>query len=267
MSNDKFHFEIPKENIRIEKYDKSGFSPTVERLSHAEHGLKLQQQTSELKEIEFSKKDSKYTNELFLQIETPTEVPLKSQKLKIENLGFELLSYSSNNNSIGTAKIDKEKLDQFEERLNNYATAAGSPGKTYFAPIENIQSVPIESKIKGGIDFNSEEEIDIVINLYNVLAPKELMAINAIISKELRTFGKDVQQRNFSNGVSSISCKIRSNQIPKIAADFSSIREIKESNVFVIPQSMHSDKLPNPLKVEKPISNSTVCVIDSGVSE
>ncbi len=267
MSDDKYHFEIPKENIRIEKFEKTGFSPSVDRLNHTEHGLKLQQQTIELKEIESSRKDSKFTNELFLQIETPADIPLKTQKLKIENLGFELLSYSSNNKSIGTAKINKEKLEQFEERLNNYINVIESPGKTYFSPIENIQMIPIESKIKGGIDFNSVEVIDVVINLYNTLAPKELLAINAVITEELRAFGENVEQRNFTNGVSSISCKIPSNRIPEIAADFSSIREIKESNVFVVPQSMPSERLPNPLKIESPISDSTVCVIDSGISD
>jgi hypothetical protein len=267
MDDNKFHFRIPKENVRIEKFDKTGFSPSVERLNHSEHGLKLKEQTNKLVVLEASRKDSKYVDELFVQIETPIDIPLKSQKLKIENLGFEILSYSPNNSSIGTAAIDKVKLNQFEERLNNYINSTDGSGKTYFSPIENIQPVSVESKIKGGIDFDSDTEIDVIINLYNTLTSKELLAINAVISEELKRFGRDVQQRNFANGISSISCKIKSKLIPSIASDFSSIREIKESNVFVVPQSIPADILPNPLNVERPLSDSTICIIDSGISQ
>ena len=213
MSKDRFHFEIPGENIRNEKYEKRGFSPKVPRLSHLEHGKKLQLQSQEYLQTELKKKDVKYTDDFFLQIETPNEISIKSQKLKIEYLGFKLLSFSRHNKSIGTATIEKEKFEEFEERLNIYTNSPDNKGKTYFAPIEKISSIPPESKIKENIDFESEDIIEIVINLFNVIKLKELLAVSNSISEELRKYSENVEQRSFTNGVTSIYCRIPAKHI------------------------------------------------------
>ncbi|MFZ7166109.1 MAG: hypothetical protein ACO1G5_01045 [Bacteroidota bacterium] len=88
MADNKFHFEIPSKNVRIEKYDKTGFSPSVARISHKEHGEKLKMDVLKLKETEFAKRDSKYTNDIFLQLETPCKLPLFSDHSKLEFFGF-----------------------------------------------------------------------------------------------------------------------------------------------------------------------------------
>lgn len=266
MNKDRFHFEIPGENVRNEKYEKRGFSPKVPRLSHSEHGKKLQLQSQEYLQTELKKKDIKYTDDFFLQIETPDEISIKSQKLKIEDLGFKILSFSKYNNSIGTATIEKEKFEEFEERLNIYTNSPENKGKTYFAPIEKISSIPPESKIKENVDFESEKIIDIVINLFNVIKPKELLAISNSISEELRKYSEIVEQRSFTNGVTSIYCRIPANHIAEIAIEFSTIKEIKPSQTFYVPQAISTESLPNPLVVNKTQSDSMICVIDSGIS-
>ncbi|WNH07932.1 hypothetical protein [Thalassobellus suaedae] len=209
MSEEKFHFEIPKDNIRNIKYDKHGFAPSVQRISHTDHGQKLKAQTQDFITTEFKKKDIEYTSDLYLQIETPEKITIKSQKLKIENLGFELLSFSAKNESIGTAKIGKERLNLFEQRLENYISSPENTGKTYFAPIESISSIPPENKIDETIDYESNERIEIVINLFNAITSKELLAITNSIEAELRQFSNDVKKRNFKNGVASLHCTIQ----------------------------------------------------------
>lgn len=267
MSEEKFHFEIPKENVRNEKYDKQGFSPTVQRINHSEHGKKLKTQTQEFINTEFKKKDIEYTNDLFLQLETPEKVTIKSQKQKIENLGFELLSFSTKNESIGTARIEKQKLDEFGQRLDNYISSPDNTGKTYFAPIESISSIPPENKIDEAIDFESEEQIEIVINLFNAITSKELLAITNSIEADLRKFSDDVSKRNFKNGVSSLHCTIQAKYLPQLATDFSTIKEIKTSQTFVVPQAIPSDTLPNPLTINSVKSDSLICVVDSGINK
>ncbi|MCA6516132.1 MAG: hypothetical protein IM577_11130, partial [Chitinophagaceae bacterium] len=61
MAENKYHFEIPSKNVRIEKYERTGFSQTVPRINHKEHGEKLKIEVLKLKEVEFKKRDSKYT--------------------------------------------------------------------------------------------------------------------------------------------------------------------------------------------------------------
>ncbi|RMA67697.1 S8 family peptidase [Ulvibacter antarcticus] len=266
MSEEKFHFEIPKGNIRNVKYDKQGFAPTVQRISHSEHGKKLMTQTKEFIATEFKKKDIEYTSDLFLQIETPEKITIKSQKQKIENLGFELLSFSAKNESIGTAKIGKEKLDEFGKRLENYIASPENIGKTYFAPIESISSIPPENKIDEAINYESDESIEIVINLFNAISTKELLAITNSIEVELRQFSDNINKRNFKNGVSSLHCTIQAKYLPQIATDFSTIKEIKTSQTFFIPQALPSDTLPNPLKINPVKSDSLICIVDSGIN-
>jgi hypothetical protein len=208
MSDEKFHFEIPISNIRTQKYDKTGGGKSVNRINPSEHGRKLKEQTSTLIKNEISKKDFLYTSDLYLQIVTPEEVSLKSQQLKIEELGFEVLSYSNSNKSIGTARIKKDKLASFEERLDNYIETQDNKGKTYFSPIEELCSIPIESKIKTDFDINSSEIVEITINLFHALAPKERLAINGALLNELKQVSERVNYRSFSNGITSIECKL-----------------------------------------------------------
>jgi hypothetical protein len=267
MSEDKFHFEIPKENIRNIKYDKQGFAPSVQRISHTEHGQKLKTQTQEFINTEFKKKDIEFISDLFLQIETPEKITIKSQKQKIENLGFELLSFSAKNESIGTAKIGKDKLNEFGNRLETYINSPENTGKTYFSPIESISSIPPENKIDENINYESNENIEIVINLFNAISPKELFAITNSIEAELRQFSEDVKKRNFKNGVSSLHCTIQAKFLPQVATDFSTIKEIKTSQTFVVPQSIPSDSLPNPLTINPPKSDSLICIVDSGINK
>ncbi|MBL0328251.1 MAG: S8 family peptidase [Bacteroidetes bacterium] len=266
MDDNKFHFKIPSKNVRIEKYDKSGFSQTVPRISHKEHGEKLKLEVLKLKEIEFKKRDSKFTEDFFLQIETPEKISIKSQKLKIEQLGFDFISYSPNNISLATAKIEKSKYIELESKLDVYINSADATGKTYFAPIESLSSISPESKVDENINFENDEEVDILINLFNALSPKETLAVSGVIIDELKKHSNFIRQKYFQNGVNTIHCKIRSKLIPLIVSEFSTIKEIKLSQFFFVPQSTPVQALPSDIKINPPVSKSVICVIDSGVN-
>lgn len=266
MSDNKFHFKIPNEKIRNVKYEKTGGGVSVQREDHSEHGLNLKIQTIQLKESEFAKKDSKYTSDIFLQIETPSEVSLKSQRHRIEELGFEVLSYSSSNKSIGTAKMNKSELAIFENKLEGYINSVDHVGKTYFSPIEQISSIPPENKIKTEIDYDSNNEIEVIINLFNALSSKERLAISGSILEELRAFTDKIQQHNFSNGITSIEVRIQERYIPLIVSEFTTIKEIKPNHTFFVEATTPAESLPNPLKILPVLSPSKVCIIDSGIS-
>lgn len=265
MADNNYHFQIPRDNIRNEKYEKHGFSPAVQRVNYSEHGAALKRQAAEFKQIELAKKDMEYSSQLFLQIETPEKVSVKSQKQKIENLGFELLSFSVHNESIANAKITKHKFDKFEERLENYIVSNDNVGKTYFAPIERISNIPPENKIDELINYESEENVEIIINLYSAIRPKELLAISNSIEIDLRNYSELIEKRTFSNGVTSLYCSIAPLYLTKIASEFSTIKEIKLSQIFMVPQAVIVDPVPNDISISPVQSSSTICVVDSGV--
>ena len=266
MSDDRFHFKIPITNVRLEKFEKTGGGESFQRDNHNEHGQKLYGSTLKLKEIEFAKKDSDLTSDLFFQIETPEKLSVKSEKLKIEKLGFEVISYSKDNKSIGTAKIEKRKLPVLEKRIQEYSETADHVGKTYFSVIEDITSIPTESKIKIDIDYELNEPIPITINLFNALSRKEKLAINQTIIEEVQKFSKDVNIRNFKNGITSIACSLRPSEVPLVVKEFSTIKEIKTNYTTFVENAVPIQAMPNPLTIRKPISKSAVCIIDSGIS-
>jgi hypothetical protein len=266
MSNKKYHLKIPNENIRNEKYEKTGGGVSVPRVNHSEHGKKLYDLSKHVFKTELAKKDADFTDKLFVQLETPTEYSLKSQRIKIENLGFEIIDYSKYNKSIGTAKINKDNLNNYEKRLKEYIESEDNSGKTYFAPLEKISNIPAESKIHIAIDYESHEPVSILINLYNVLSKKEKFAINNKMLEEIRQVAEDVKHKDFINGVSSIECTIPANKIPGIVADYSTIKEIEENKVFFVESAIPSDPMPNPLNIQPVKSDSLICVVDSGIS-
>ena len=266
MSDYKFHFEIPLNNIRIEKYEKSGFSPIVQRISHKKHGEKLKSDILKLREIEFKKSDAKYTDELFLQISTPEKVSIKNFKSKIEQLGFDFISYSPNNFSIANTKINKSKYIELEKRLDAYIESEEAIGKTYFAPIESILSIPLESKIDENINFENNQELEIIINLFNALPKNEVLAISSTIIIELKKCSSQIRQNYFQNGICSIYCKIKSENIRNIISEYSTIKEIKLSQSFFVPQSTNIQTLPSNLKINSTISDSIICIVDSGIN-
>jgi len=265
MAEDNYHFKIPNDNIRNEKYEKFGFSPSVQRVNYSEHGLNLKQQASLFKEKESLKKDISYSSQLFLQIETPEKVSIKSQKQKIENLGFELLSFSIHNESIANAQITKEKFKEFEVRLENYITTSEHIGKTYFSAIERIYNIPAENKIDDQINYESDEDIEIVINLFSTITTKELLAITNSLEIDLRNYTSEILKRTFKNGITSIFCNLAPLHLTKIASEFSTIKEIKLSHTFTVPQAVIVDPIPTDITISSVQSSSTICIVDSGV--
>jgi len=265
MAKDNYHFQIPVENIKIDRYEKRGFSPSVKRSDYRKHGEYIKELADQFKDKESTRKDIEYSTHLFLEIETPVRVSIKSQKQKIENLGFELLSFSTKNESIANASITKEKFKEFQQRLDTYINTFEHVGRSYFAPIEKISSVPAENKIDESINYETDKNIEVIINLYSVITPKELLSITNVIEIDLRNYATEISKRTFKNGITTIYCKTNSINLKKIVNDFSTIKEIRLSQTFMVPQSIIVDPLPSDVVINPIQSSSTICIVDSGV--
>ena len=151
-------------------------------------------------------------------------------------------------------------------RVQEYAETNDHVGKTYFSVLENITSIPVESKIKIEFDYELNEPIPIIINLFNALSKKERIAINHTIIEEVKKYSLDFNIRNFKNGITSISCSLRPSEVPLVVKEFSTIKEIKSNYTTFVENAIPIQPMPNPLSVKKPLSNSTICIIDSGIS-
>ncbi|MFN4248706.1 MAG: S8 family peptidase [Flavipsychrobacter sp.] len=264
--DNKFHFQIPDDNIRNEGYEKTGGGKSYTRTNHSEHGARLIESSVAYYFKEQGKKDFAFTDDLYVQLETPSEVSLKSEKNKFENLGFEFLKLSATNQCVGVAKIGKGKFEEFNDRLAEYTFSPDNKGKSYFSILEDINEVPVESKIEQDINIKSDELVSIVFNLYSSLSVKERFVIMQTIKSSLKEYSNELLERNFSNGISSISCEIQANAIPNIVREFSTIKEIKLNHTSFVESSTPFQPFPVPINITPPQSNSVVCVIDSGIN-
>jgi hypothetical protein len=140
------HLWIPATNTYDENITVSGGGRSFSRENYKEHGYKLIEQIKHVTEEIVKKKDLELSQDYIVQINTPEEEPIKQHKLKLNNLGFQILSYSNENNNSATAKIDKTKFSEFNTKVNRYAKEDNNPGKSNIAVFYSISEVPLKQK-------------------------------------------------------------------------------------------------------------------------
>lgn len=259
------HLNIPNENIRSEKVPVYGGGTTFKRPNLGEHGRKLQDQASSLRVAYQSKKDYEYSNSLFFEIESPEEIVIKNEKAKLENLGIELIEYNRNRTK-AIAKITKDKFKTFDTRLSIYTNVPFHPGKTYFSIIESILDIPFDQKIQSLEEIDKDLEIDVLINLYNVLSKREKKAIQEKLLYDLNQKEIKTSYYTFVNGFTTIQCTASKSIIENICKDYSTIKEVVVNHISFKEQSINMAELPNPLQIQKPLSDSQVAIIDAGIN-
>jgi hypothetical protein len=265
MAEDKFHMFIPPANVDAEKINKQGRSKSYFRENYSDHGLRLRKEAELVLNIEAKKKDFNLMTDLFMQVEAPSKIPIKDFRSNIENLGFQLVSFQNDLSDRGIVKITKEKFSDLGAKLNEYIDT--NRRKNYFSPIENLSSIPAESKIENAINTISKKNVSVIFNLYNSFSLNEKFAINQAIVNELNRFnGNASEPISLSNGTTFISCSLSPKVVPVIAGQFSSIKEVLSDRISFVETSIETQDLPKELKILKPKSQSCVCIIDSGIN-
>jgi hypothetical protein len=266
MSDEKFHFQIPKDNIRNEKYEKKGFGISYPRLNYYEHGEMLLKKYDNLYQYEATKTDFNLASQIFFQVETPANRAIKNEKVKLQGLGINLLNYSSDNTSTGIAYIEKTEYDILITKITKYKESAEHVGRSNISIIENILPIPSSAKIVGSIDPNSGKETSIVFTLYSTLPFKDKDIIIKRLIADLKPISTNIKSRIFSNGISSLTCKIKESLVSGIIDKFTTINDVKLNSSSIIGTSLpRLHQLPGTLSIAKPISTSSICVIDSSV--
>lgn len=262
----KYHLEIPQENISKKEINKTGFGENVSRFSYSEHGKMLRSNKEQFKQIEFSKKDLKVLSNVFLQLSTLDNVNIKLHIPKIENLGFELVSLNYDNKSIANFKIDDEKFNEFEEKLEEYISSPDNRYKTYFSAIESIKPIPNETKISKEINIDSEDRYDLLINFFDGIKKDEINALENLIRNEFDQNHLEFNFSNIANRIVTIKTKLNGSEIKTILNEFNSIKEISLNQNYFITNSVKGEAISDDIKFEDVSSSSAICIFDSGIT-
>lgn len=262
----KYHLEIPKENISKKEINKTGFGETVPRFNYSEHGILLRSNKEQFKEIEFSKKDLKVISDIFLQLSTLDNINIKSHILKIESLGFELVSLNYDNKSIANFKIDDIKFSEFENKLEEYIISPENKYKTYFSAIESIKAIPNETKISPEININSEDRYNLLINFFDGIKKEEINSLERLIRDEFSQNKFEYSFSNIANRIVTIKTQLNGLEIKTILNEFNSIKEITLNQNYFITNSVKGETITDDIKFEDVSSSSAICIFDSGIT-
>lgn len=262
----KYHLEIPNENISKKEINKTGFGETIQRLSYSEHGIALRSNKNYFKENEFFKKDLSVISNVFLQLSTLENINIKSHVNKIENLGFELVSLSPDNKSIGNFKIDDQKFLEFENKLEEYISTPENKYKTYFSAIESIKSIPNETKISDGINIDSEHKYDILIHFFDGIKKEEISSLEVLLKNEFLQNDLEYGFSNISNRIITVKSQLNGLEIKTILNEFNSIKEITLNQNYFITNSVKGDIITGDIKFDDVSSSSAICIFDSGIT-
>ncbi|MDA3780045.1 MAG: hypothetical protein PF487_07510, partial [Bacteroidales bacterium] len=229
--DDKTHLNIPPKNIHNESFTPYGGGKPYIRENYSEHGEKIFESALNVKQLQSHKNDIQFIEDYYVEVESPKEVKIKQAKSNLENLGFEILRYSKNNENIATARINKNKFEEFEQKVNRYIHEDGNPNKSYISFLEDLKDIPFEDKITTELNIESDEPLDIIVSLYDVLSSKEKSAVLENIKSELSKNKISSDIHTFISGLTIIKCIIQQNLLKQIFDNYSTIREISKNHI------------------------------------
>ncbi|WP_412467456.1 S8 family peptidase [Pedobacter sp. KLB.chiD] len=263
LETPKKHYRIPDENLRFEKVIPPKGGKSYKRNDHADHANFLLQRSSVVRTSLAQKEDYHWSKHLFLNIRSPQSTVIKSEKTKLKALGFEILSLNKLHKNVCLAKISKDNFDILQDKIKRYATDFGNPGKTNLAILDDIEEVEAEDKLSGLKKL--QDDLTVIIYLYNSLSQKERFVILNRLESEFQKLSIETESQVFANGTTALSCKADYSVLENIAKSYSTVNKVELNSSFFIKRSLPASKLPGMLTVNPPISNSIVAIIDSGI--
>jgi hypothetical protein len=249
--------------------NKGGFGTTYQRADHGRHGEVLVRRSQEFREAAAAGRDSALMSEVFMQVRTPDEVPIRGEKQRLRGVGIDVVAYSRHDPSAATARMSREGYDDFQARLLRYATVPAHPGRSYFSILEDVAPVPVEEKLSPRLEAAPETEVvDSIILTQAGLTLRERTAILDSIGEFVRERAGEVLGRHdFASGLSTVRVRLARRELEELGHEYHSVREIRPNRVFMVGDSVPIAPMPDPLPVTPPRSRIGVAVVDSGIQQ
>jgi hypothetical protein len=262
------HLSIPSQNVRTESFPSHGYGKSIRRPDHYSHGRELTERVIETVKVLEHTRDYAKVQHAIVKLSTPENVPIKNYRINFSNIGFDILSYSEKSESIATASILKNEINNLRSRIRQYSEMETHPGISYFSPLENIIEVPPEEKIDIKIDTRMDEDINVLVSFYKVFSSGERSAIlNDLKSFVIDKNGSYISERTFSNDVTIVEIIILQSLLPELCKYYSTVRQVVRNNSVLTGQSIPISPIHNPMSIEEPNSEAIVAIVDSGIND
>jgi hypothetical protein len=263
---DNSHLWISHERVRTAPAGVGRGGDSFHREDLAEHSARLLESFRNSLNEFAGKQDLDLAESLILEITTAQGRSVAAERAHLRNLGFEIISYSSEQPEKAIGRISREDLPKLTKRLETYAGTPKHRGKSNFGAIESLAPVGVEKKVAVMLPADPDELKPCLIALYTSLPTETKLALAERIAARLREAGKrDVAVHRFTNGGVVISSLLTSQEITDLSAQYMFVRAI-ESNVMVLAEAgMQAEAVPPLIQVDNPKCQTPVVVVDSGI--
>lgn len=156
------------------------------------------------------------------------------------------------------------------EQIKTYNDTDKHVGKSKFAPIENISSIPEKEKISIELENlinKNKYSGEVLITLFSDLSRQEQEAIKKSINLYLlHKEGKIIDEVDTSQG-KLLRVKAKPENINDLAKQFISIQSIDPVEEVLIELAKKGEKIEDQVRIMPNESKAIVCIFDSGVTK
>ena len=262
------HLWIPPALTRLEPVTKGGGGTSFVRDDPATHSRALREAFIRSSSSFADRHDFDLATELIVQITTAPGWRVAKERQHLRNLGFEIVALSEDAPNVAIARISRDSLPRFTQKLDRYADTVRHRGKSNFGAIEAITPVGVERKIQPSLaQAPSETQVRCLITLFGSLPSDMKQTIAVRLSGELREMGKEsITIHNFANGAVGVAAELTLPEMERISEQYMFVRSIESNAEVVLETAIQADPVPQIIQVERVRCSMPVAIIDSGIN-
>jgi hypothetical protein len=261
------HFEIPQERVRNSPIPVRGRAKPFARPNYSVHADFLRERTATLRAYAEEVADAEATESVFLQVRTPVGLPAANEKPRLRSAGLEVVAVSPVDVNSATVQLKKDRLQQFEAKVEAYGTTPQHRGKSYLSIIDDLGPVPPEKKLDAELLAAPDQPVDCLLVFYSTLTEREQAAVLFSVHSFMERHGGQIgERRRLSNGVTVVEARLKPSEAREVGAAFSTLRQVSPDHVFYLPDSWKISSIAPTIAVNPPRLDTAVAVIDTGIS-
>ena len=265
------HLKLSEHKPIEDRIFPGGGGGTYQRTEYKQHANKIFREAQILNQFFEKSVDIETTKKRYFRIELPKDsnILTSSEGKKIsDTVSGNLVGAPAKN--IGHFSTLETSFSALLEQIQTYSDTDTHVGKSKFAPIENISSIPVKEKISLELENlidNKKYSGEILVTLFSDLSREEQEAIKKSINLYLlHKEGKIIGEVDTSQG-KLLRVKANPESINDLAKQFISIQSIDPVEELIIESAKKGERIEDQVTVMPNESKAIVCIFDSGVTK
>lgn len=258
--------KLPDPTPRV--YETGGGGGTYPRTDYQKHAKKIYKEAAQLKAIFASLEDNTPSDKVYYRVELPPKESMWSGTgTEIEeNIHAQIVGSPAKN--VGHFSSTKKSFNILVEQLDRYQSTEKSVGKSNFATIEKVSSIPVSEKLSIRYRRSTESKEfknEALITLFPNLTRKEQEAYKALIAEFLKQKNGKLLGQTASEGGILFKVRAKPEVIEELAEKVLAVQAIDSVDHLLTASSQRGAEIEDEVIIHPVRSNAIACLFDSGV--